>query len=127
MTIVTVRRLMRLAFWGALLFAYVCAVMPGGPQVGDSDKDGHVLAFVTLAFLARLGWSRRRALWIACALILFGIFIELSQATPLVHRDADIWDVVADTGGVAIGLLSGWVALAIFRRARTGEPPISRG
>jgi VanZ family protein len=116
MTVATVQRLMRLAFWCALLFAYVCAVMPGGPQVGNSDKNGHVLAFVTLAFLARLGWSRRGALRIALALILFGIFIELSQATPLVHRDADVWDVVADTAGVAMGLLLGAVALFLFRR-----------
>ncbi|QJU59558.1 VanZ family protein [Sphingomonas sp. AP4-R1] len=121
MSIATLRKLMRLAFWAALLFAYVCAVIPGGPEIGHSDKDGHVLAFVTLAFLARLGWSRRGAIWIAAALVLFGIFIELSQATPIVHRDADIWDVVADTIGVAIGLVLGTVGLFLFRRSRAAS------
>jgi VanZ family protein len=112
------RKLMQLAFWAALLFAYVCAVIPGGPEIGNSDKDGHVLAFITLSFLARLGWSRRGAIGIAGALILFGIFIELSQATSIVHRDADIWDVVADAIGVAIGLAAGSLALLIFRRRK---------
>lgn len=107
---------MRFAFWCALIFAYVCAIIPGGPQIGHSDKNGHVLAFVTLAFLARLGWSRKRAVRIAILLILFGIFIELSQATPIVHRDADIWDVVADACGVAVGLAGGAIGLLLFRR-----------
>ncbi|WP_293973902.1 teicoplanin resistance protein VanZ [Sphingomonas sp.] len=116
MTIETVRKLMRLAFWASLLFAYVCAVIPGGPEIGHSDKDGHALAFITLALFARLGWSRGRAAWIALALLLFGIFIELSQATPLVHRDADVWDVVADAVGIVAGLVIGSIGLFVFRR-----------
>lgn len=116
MTISLLRKLMQFAFWAALLFAYVCAVIPGGPEIGHSDKDGHMLAFATLAFLARLGWSRRGAIWIAIALLFFGIFIELSQATPIVHRDADIWDVVADAGGIAVGLVAGSIALFLFRK-----------
>jgi VanZ family protein len=116
MTVAVLQKLMRFAFWCALLFAYVCAVIPGGPQIGHSDKNGHVLAFFTLAFLARLGWSRRSALRISILLVLFGIFIELSQATPIVHRDADVWDVVADAGGVAVGLVAGAIALFLFRR-----------
>jgi VanZ family protein len=116
MSIVTIQRVMRIVFWSALLIAYVCAVLPNGPEIGSSDKDGHVLAFVTLAGLARLGWSKRGALRIAVALLLFGIFIELSQATPIVHRDADVWDVVADSCGILLGLGLGSLALFAFRR-----------
>ncbi|MDO6412985.1 hypothetical protein Q4F19_01180 [Sphingomonas sp. BIUV-7] len=125
MNIATVQRLMRIGFWSALLFAYVCAVIPGGPEIGNSDKDGHVLAFVTLALLARLGWSRKGAFRIAAALLLFGIFIELSQATPLVHRDADVMDVVADACGLALGLLLGAVLLYIFRRRGDRTSPVA--
>jgi VanZ family protein len=116
MTQQQVRTWVRGAFWCALLFAYVCAVIPGGPEIGNSDKDGHVLAFVTLSFIARLGWSRRSAIAIAVALVVFGIFIELSQATPIVHRDADVWDVVADLVGVIVGLVIGSLALIVVRR-----------
>ena len=122
MTQQQLRTWVRAAFWCALLFAYVCAVIPGGPEIGNSDKDGHVLAFVTLACFARLGWSRRSAIAIAVALVVFGIFIELSQATPIVHRDADVWDVVADLAGVVIGLVIGSLALIVFRRrSRAGQ------
>ena len=116
MTQQQIRTWVRAAFWCALLFAYVCAVIPGGPEIGNSDKDGHVLAFVTLSFIARLGWSRRSAIAIAVALVVFGIFIELSQATPIVHRDADVWDVVADLVGVIVGLVIGSLALIVVRR-----------
>lgn len=116
MTQQQVRTWVRGAFWCALLFAYVCAVIPGGPEIGNSDKDGHVLTFVTLSFIARLGWSRRSAIAIAVALVVFGIFIELSQATPIVHRDADVWDVVADLVGVIVGLVIGSLALIVVRR-----------
>lgn len=116
MSLATVQRFTRILFWSALMFAYVCAVIPAGPEIGNSDKNAHVLAFVTLAGLARLGWSRRGAFRIALALLLFGIFIELSQATPIVHRDADIWDVVADTFGITLGLIGGTLALWLGRR-----------
>ena len=115
MTIASIQKMMRLAFWGALLFAYVCAVIPSGPEIGNSDKNTHMIAFFVLSYLARLGWSRKGALWIVAALLAFGIFIELSQATPIIHRDADVWDVVADTVGVVTGLVAGAIALFCFR------------
>jgi VanZ family protein len=125
MTITTVQKLMRIAFWAALLFAYVCAVIPAAPEIGNSDKNTHMIAFFVLSYLARLGWSRKGAFWIAAALVLFGIFIELSQATPIVHRDADVWDVVADTCGVALGLVAGSLALFLFRRLQSRLRPVA--
>ena len=125
MTIQTVQKLMRLAFWAALLFAYTCAVIPSGPEIGNSDKNTHMIAFFVLSYLARLGWSRKGAFRIAGALVLFGILIELTQATPMLHRDADAWDVVADTCGVALGLVAGALALFLFRRLQSRLRPIA--
>ena len=108
--------LTRVAFWCALAFAYICAIIPNGPELEGNDKFTHLIAFGTLAFLARVGWARQRALGIALALILFGIFIEISQMIPAIHRDAEAMDVVADGGGVAIGLLAGWTVRRLLRR-----------
>lgn len=108
--------LVRVAFWCALAFAYICALIPGGPELEGSDKFTHLVAFGTLAFLARVGWARQRVLAIALALILFGIFIEISQMIPALHRDAEAMDVVADAGGVALGLLAGSVARWLIGR-----------
>lgn len=125
MTIASIQKLMRLAFWSALLFAYVCAVIPSGPEIGNSDKNTHMIAFFVLSYLARLGWSRKGAFRIAGALVLFGIVIELTQAIPFVHRDADLWDVVADTCGVALGLLAGAFALFLFRLLQSRLRPVA--
>ena len=112
--------LFRIGFWSALAFAYICAIIPGGPELEGSDKFTHLVAFGTLAFLARVGWARQRALGIALALILFGIFIEITQMIPALHRDAEALDVVADAGGVAIGLLAGWLVRRLLRRMDRG-------
>ena len=111
-----VRRAARLAFWCALGGAYIAAVIPRAPSLGHGDKFDHMAAFVTLALLARMGWSRGRARWIAVALVGFGALIELSQALPLVGRDASWRDLLADTVAVGIGLALGTLLLGAIRR-----------
>jgi hypothetical protein len=51
-------------------------------------------------------------------LSLAGAMIEVIQATPLVGRDADPFDWVADT--LAVGAVMGCVLAARFRRAAAG-------
>lgn len=108
--------LARLAFWSALAFAYVCALLPGDPHIVSYDKANHGIAFATLALLARIGWPRVRAWRIAFALIAFGGLIELSQALPLIHRDASWGDLLADTIATLGGLVLGTAALAMLKR-----------
>ncbi len=119
----TVRRLARLGFWGAALVAYIFAIIPSAPSLGEGDKTDHLAAFVTLALLARLGWSRRRARWIGLGLVGFGALIELSQALPMVGRDASWRDLAADTLAVAIGLTIGTLLLWLIRRTFPAAPP----
>ena len=115
----TIRRAARMAFWCCVAGSYTLAVMPVKHEVGfHNDKINHIIAFLTMAFLGRLGWSRTRARWIGVGLIAFGAFIEISQWTSIVHRDASWADWAADTAATLTGLILGKIALVMIRRYR---------
>ena len=100
--------LARLAFWGALLFAVVMAVLPKPPHTPIDqfgDKFEHMLAFGTLAALAAAGFLQTPLLRIAERLSFLGAMIEVVQSIPSLHRDCDIMDWVADTTVVVIVML----------------------
>ena len=110
-----VRRIAKPLFWGALLFAYVAAVMPQGeaPQIAQSDKVEHMIAFFTLAFLGRLAFRVASARRVAVLLAAFGAFIEFTQMIPALHRDGNVADWLADCGAIVAGLLVGWLVLRV--------------
>lgn len=70
----------------------------------DNDKLNHLLAFLQLTIVTRLAWPGLGRLWIACALLAFGVTIEIVQA-QLPYRTFAVTDIVADAAGIAIGLL----------------------
>lgn len=90
------------AFWVALLFALVMALLPQPPQLPGqpSDKIQHVIAFLTLTALALAAYPRRSPLGLASGLSAFGALIEFLQMIPALNRDAQLMDWVADTGAV---------------------------
>ena len=92
-------RLVQAAFWAAAIFTLVMALIPHVPEppVGYGDKIEHAVAFATLGVLGSFAYPRLSAVRLIVALSLFGAFIELAQATPLIHRDCDPLDWVADT------------------------------
>lgn len=102
-----IQRLFTIAFWAAALFAYIAAVLPhaDAPSFSSSDKVEHMVAFFTLAILARFAHPRQSFLVLAGLLGAFGAFIEFSQMIPAVHRDASLYDWYADMAAVAAGLL----------------------
>ncbi|WP_174275380.1 teicoplanin resistance protein VanZ [Sphingomonas bacterium] len=110
------RAAFRLLFWAAAIFAYVCAIAPRHVGVVAYDKGNHVLAFFALGCLAKLGWPRRQALWIALALAGFGGFIEISQSMPIFHRDPEWDDLFADCVGIAGGMALGSLLLMAYHR-----------
>jgi hypothetical protein len=99
-------RPLRFAFWAAAVFAFVMAVLPHPPKIpGEpSDKVQHVAAFVTLGLLSKLAYPATAPLQLAVRLSLFGAFIEVVQAIPMLHRDSSVWDWVADTIACALVL-----------------------
>ena len=101
-------------FWAVLVFAFVMAVLPHPPRVpGDpSDKIQHIAAFATLGALGALAYASASTLRLIVGLSVFGALIEIVQAVPMLHRDSDPLDWVADT--VACGTVL--IALAWWRR-----------
>lgn len=96
----------KVLFWLALVVSYIFAVLPSeiAPSIpGVSDKVNHIVAFVVLAILLRLGY-RIHFGYALMILVAYGVFIEFSQLYA-VNRTADYQDVIADTIGTFIGLM----------------------
>lgn len=116
------RRFADTVFWVTLLIVYAVAIMPGdaAPDLHAGDKVNHIAAFLTLTLLGRAAYPARPAWRLAIGLSLFGALIELTQAIPVLHRDASVWDWVADSCAILVALA---VAFPFERRllaARAG-------
>jgi VanZ family protein len=108
---------LRLALYGlavAVLLYLTLAPARELPTVNLWDKAEHAIAWLVLAGLGLLLFPRRAAAIAVFALGL-GVLVELLQATPMIGRDADARDVLADSVGVA-------AALAFGRLARRPPP-----
>lgn len=90
---------------------------PLGARLPGSDKLHHGAAFGLLGFLLAVGYfaafrlSRtQKAAWVVVTGVGLGILDELHQMfTP--GRTLDVFDVVSDAAGVALGLLVYWIAI----------------
>ena len=100
-------RTARIVFWSAACFAFVMAILPHPPEVpGEpNDKVQHIIAFATLAGLGAFAYPATALLQLLLRLSLFGAMIEVVQAIPLLHRDSDVLDWLADTAAVLVVLL----------------------
>jgi VanZ family protein len=103
---ILLRRFFLVAFWAALIFAFVMAVLPKPPALpGDpGDKVQHIIAFVVLTALARLAYPRVRALTLLLAFALFGALIELTQMLPALGRTAALDDWLTDVAATIVVL-----------------------
>lgn len=114
--ILLIRRLAELPIWlRTLLFIVVCAGLlytglrskPIAQLFDQEDKLHHLLGFFALAFSCRLAFLRVKLHWIALGCVLAGVAIEYAQALiPL--RTASLYDALANTLGVALGLAVAW-------------------
>jgi hypothetical protein len=99
--------LWRLAFGVALavqLVAVYAPVVPGGPEITGLDKVVHILIFFAPALAALMMGIRAR--WALGILALHAPVSELIQGFFLSHRSGDVFDMMADFGGVALGGLA---------------------
>ncbi|QDZ06782.1 hypothetical protein FPZ24_04240 [Sphingomonas panacisoli] len=111
--------LLRILFWAAAVFAVVMAIVPHPPQIGHvSDKLQHMAAFGTLTLLAALAYPKADILRTAERLTLVGAVIEVVQSIPVLHRDRDIKDLIADC--LAIGVAT--VIVILYRQLREPAP-----
>ena len=97
----------RRAFWLALAVTLVMALLPKPPALPMqvTDKVQHMAAFATLTSLAALGfpWLRLRVIFVWMATL--GLAIEVLQMIPMLHRDAQASDWLADCAATAATLL----------------------
>jgi hypothetical protein len=115
---------LRLAFWAALLFALVMALLPQPPRLpgSPSDKVQHILAFAVLTALALAAYPRASWVKIGLGLATVGGFIELAQLIPALGREGSWLDFGADCGAVAVVLAAGLpIRRAVVKRL--GRPP----
>jgi VanZ family protein len=112
----TIRRYLPHAFWAAMLFGFVMAVLPKPVALpgNPSDKVQHIVAFLVLAALASLAYPRAKPLKIGIGLCAYGALIEFVQMIPALNRDAELLDWIADTVAASVVL----VLFALFRRSR---------
>jgi hypothetical protein len=99
-------RLAQAAFFAALIFTFYSAVIPPkhAVQLVPWDKAEHFIAFYVLAGLAVAAFPGSR-LWVIAALLsALGALIEFVQGLPIVHRDRDFWDWVADSIAILAAL-----------------------
>jgi hypothetical protein len=114
-------RLAQVAFFAALIFTFYSAVIPPAHalQLVPWDKAEHFIAFYALTGLAVAAFPRRHLFFIAALLSGFGALIEVVQGLPMVRRDCDFWDWVADTLAVIAALSP---MLLVWWRAQFGAP-----
>ena len=101
------QRLLRLAFWLALAVTLVMALLPKPPALPmqATDKVQHIAAFAALTFLAALGFPSLRLRVIFVWMAALGLAIEVLQMIPVLHRDAQASDWLADCAATAATLL----------------------
>ena len=111
-------RYVRIAFVAAVIFAFIVAILSHPPvlPVHPSDNVEHALAFATLAVRGAYGFADCSIFALFAGLTIYGAAIELVQAIPALHRDSDIFDLLADM--VAAG-----IALWLTRRIMAARTP----
>ncbi|KQM22350.1 hypothetical protein ASE49_02670 [Novosphingobium sp. Leaf2] len=114
------QNLFRIAFWLALVFAVIMALVPHPPEFPGEpgDKFQHMLAFATLAVLGVLGYPQIPKLRIGLGLVVLGAGIEIAQMIPQLHRDAEWSDLAADTCAVMVMIALAALALRTIRARR---------
>lgn len=107
----------------ALILTLLCALaigmstlLPLAPVPGPpgNDKTLHLLAFAALVLPMAIACPRR-LLWLVPLACAYGGAIELLQ--PLVGRENELWDWIADISGVAAGATFGLLMHAVLFRS----------
>lgn len=106
----------RLAFWLALIVTLVMALLPNPPAMRATDKVQHMAAFAALTSLVALGFPGLRLRVIFVWMAALGLAIEVLQMIPILHRDAQASDWLADCAATAAALLLCGALRSLFRR-----------
>ncbi len=103
--------------WLAVALAIFVCLMPINelPQPPDmSDKTEHFLAYFLLSMWFGGIYVRGRYWAIALGLLVLGVLIEFAQGAMGFGRQADAADVLANSSGIAAGLVLCWFGLGAW-------------
>lgn len=96
-------------WWLAVAIVVVLSLVPPPPMElpRHGDKVEHLLAYAALAAAAVQVWRPGRPLLLAgLGLVLMGVLLEFAQGALTATRQADPADALANTLGVALGMLT---------------------
>jgi VanZ family protein len=104
--------------WAVVAFITVCCLEPARyvPNLHLWDKLEHASAFFGMTCWFGGLVRRKRYLWIAFWLLVFGAGIEVAQGLMKLGRTADVRDFAADSVGVAVALLLLYLGLGSWTR-----------
>jgi len=135
--------ILKLGFWGSAAAIAAFSLLPLGHLLPDivlnlmpfdlraetpgSDKFWHFIAYAVLGFFGFSAYrDRLPAMPLIALLFLYGVLMELLQAL-IPNRVMSGLDMVANGGGIAIGVAAAALVLFVFslmlrRRPRTASP-----
>lgn len=109
---------LRMLFWLLLVFTATMALLPKPPGVLPGtlgDKVEHIVAFATLAILASLAFPAFPPLRMIERLLFAGAGIEVLQSIPMLNRECDALDWLADSIAVVI-VVAAFAAWRAYRK-----------
>jgi VanZ family protein len=104
--------------WAIVVFITVSTLEPPRyvPNLHMWDKLEHATAFFGMTCWFGGLVRRKRYLWVAFSMVLFGAGIEVVQGLMRVGRTADVWDFAADSVGIAVALALLYLGLGSWTR-----------
>lgn len=99
--------------WTLVIAAVYVSLMPAKslPPIGVSDKFEHAFGYAMLTLCFTGIYPRSRYLHIAVGMCLLGVAIEYLQGAMNLGRHRDYHDVIANSAGIALGLLAAYIGV----------------
>ena len=81
------------------------------PNIGTSDKLEHLTAYALMTLWFAGIYPRSRYIVIGIGMFVLGAVIEGAQGSMGWGRQADVYDMFANTTGIVAGLIAAWLGL----------------
>jgi VanZ family protein len=99
--------------WVLVGLALLASLSPAQnlPDIGASDKLEHLTAYALMTLWFAGIYPRSRYIMIGIGMFLLGALIEAAQGSMSWGRQADVYDMLANTTGIVAGLIAAWLGL----------------
>jgi VanZ family protein len=93
--------------WLFIVCAVVASLVPGEklPPTGLGDKVEHALGYTLLTLWFTGLYPRSSYVRVGLGMLALGVAIEIAQGAMPFGRQMDFRDVIANSGGIALGLI----------------------